>query len=471
MQSSFSPNFHMNATLVRKKILDREFCTKISASPDTQENILWQKGSYCIYRKRYVCPDNMVKGSIQWDDEDDDVGNDRVEGVIPYFSISGHSSENTVLYYCCQIEGKWYNSIQLPTRKPFYLLPYGSRNCQRVVGAVSSLEYIVFDTEDTGNVDYFRGHHVFTNENKSTPIIFYCYYEGCQHKLQSDHGTFASSNFFNGAYPDFQFCSWSITVNGSLPISLKFQTIHVPDCNNNYLDIYDGQTANGSALLSRFCGENATSGTTLISITSQLYIVFKSGNNTVSGEKNSQKALGFYAVYESLLPTVSAKTSLSVSISKSFDGRGKYSKNSSSGKTVIYLSVILPIIATLAILGVLAVVFYRRRNLKLDDSPVGKENMQSGPTSKRCRTLDGHRVTSKSKLNPIYEPGADSLYGDDNEANETRNATDNILYESGNEKDCAVYESAGNEIFEANPIYQGIDGDGDVDLTYSEPNK
>ena len=63
-------------------------------------------------------------------------------------------------------------------KEPFYLLPYGSRNCQRVKWAVSSLEYIVYDTEDYDNRDKFVGDHVFTDKVKGLPKVYYCYYEG-----------------------------------------------------------------------------------------------------------------------------------------------------------------------------------------------------------------------------------------------------------------------------------------------------
>ena len=119
----------------------------------------------------------MVEGSILWDDEDSYNANNK-RGTLPYLETGYHNNKDTVLFYCCQNQGKWYRPIELPTEKPFYLLPYGSRNCQRVVGAISSLEFIIYDTEDTGNLDYFVRHHVFTDEVKSLPKIYYCYYEG-----------------------------------------------------------------------------------------------------------------------------------------------------------------------------------------------------------------------------------------------------------------------------------------------------
>lgn len=76
---------------------------------------------------------------------------------------------------------------------------------------------------------------------------------------------------------------------------MKFQTLDVPNCKENYLDIYDGSSnnTNGSTLLARFCGENATVGTTVTSITNALYIVLKSGNNSAWS-----KRLGFHAEYK-----------------------------------------------------------------------------------------------------------------------------------------------------------------------------
>ena len=125
----------------------------------------------------------MTEGSILWDDEDSNNGNDK-RGYLPDLN-QGYSAQDTILHYCCQNQWKWYEAIELPTEKPFYLLPYGSQNCQRVKWAVSSLEYIIYDTEDTQpNWDQFNGHHVFTDEVKSLPKIYYCYYEGRNRLLE-----------------------------------------------------------------------------------------------------------------------------------------------------------------------------------------------------------------------------------------------------------------------------------------------
>ena len=117
----------------------------------------------------------MTEGFIDMYDEQNNNQN-KLHGYLNlpdgiYFGPS------TRVIYCCHTVGKWYNPIELPNKKPFYLLPYGSRNCQRVAGALSSLEYIRYDTEDDDNWDEFSGDHVFTDKVKSLPKVFYCYYE------------------------------------------------------------------------------------------------------------------------------------------------------------------------------------------------------------------------------------------------------------------------------------------------------
>lgn len=59
----------------------------------------------------------------------------------------------------------------------------------------------------------------------------------------------------------------------------------------------------GSKVLARFCGENATSGVKVISTSNLLGISLKSGNNTVrKNEDDLSETIGFYAKYKSFLP-------------------------------------------------------------------------------------------------------------------------------------------------------------------------
>ena len=129
-------------------------------------------GTYCIYMK-HDCPTKIHIGSTRWDDEDTDNKNEK-----SYYLPAGIYDGNTLIHHCCQDEGYWFNSIELPVDHPFYLLPYKSSDCQRVKWTLSSLEYIVYDTENDDNRDQFSGSHVFTNKFKSLPKIYHCYYEG-----------------------------------------------------------------------------------------------------------------------------------------------------------------------------------------------------------------------------------------------------------------------------------------------------
>ena len=119
----------------------------------------------------------MFEGSVKWDDEN--LKNDnRQSGIFPDGTYQLDYPYSTTIEYCCQDKGYWFNSIRLPVDRPFYLLPHKSPNCQRVKWALSSLEYIVYDTENYNKSDTFSGSHVFTNKVKSLPKIYYCYYEG-----------------------------------------------------------------------------------------------------------------------------------------------------------------------------------------------------------------------------------------------------------------------------------------------------
>ncbi len=130
-------------------------------------------GSYCIYKNKHVlCPKNMDTGWVKWDDENDGSINKK-GGFLP----DGQYDIDTIIYYCCQTAGHWYDSIELPVSQPFYLLTSSSTDtpkCQMVKWAFSYLEYIVFDTNDQYNKDAREGKHLFLYGRKH----FYCYYEG-----------------------------------------------------------------------------------------------------------------------------------------------------------------------------------------------------------------------------------------------------------------------------------------------------
>ena len=117
-------------------------------------------------------------GTVKWDDENTNNVNVR-EGQLP----DGIYDKDTTINYCCQTNGNWYDSIELPVLKPFYLLTSNSLSspqCQMVKWATSQMEYILFDTEDDNNSDNLSGNHVFVDASDSSgrKKFYYCYYKG-----------------------------------------------------------------------------------------------------------------------------------------------------------------------------------------------------------------------------------------------------------------------------------------------------
>lgn len=125
-------------------------------------------GKYCIYKKG-VCPLGLGEGFLYWDDEDrNNVNKDG--GSLP----EGEYGLDTRIFFCCRTDGDKSDPVPLPLSKPFYLLAYGSSDCQLVKGAIAITEYIIFDNEDVNNQDSSGGVHLYANSS----FIYYCYYQG-----------------------------------------------------------------------------------------------------------------------------------------------------------------------------------------------------------------------------------------------------------------------------------------------------
>ena len=99
--------------------------------------------------------------------------------------------------------------------------------------------------------------------------------------LHGDSGSFSSLRNVSDIYPDFQYCSWLITVNKTLLVSLSFTSIHVHNCEENHIDIFDGSNET-FPLLARYCNLSAAEANKVQSTANNLYVVFKSGNNSVN---------------------------------------------------------------------------------------------------------------------------------------------------------------------------------------------
>ena len=98
---------------------------------------------------------------------------DSDEGVLP----DGLYGPNTGILFCCRTDGRKSDPISLPVSKPFYLLAYGSFECQQVKNASSTEEFIEYDSEDSDNKDYWGGAFPNIDGQTSYMKITYCYYE------------------------------------------------------------------------------------------------------------------------------------------------------------------------------------------------------------------------------------------------------------------------------------------------------
>ena len=122
-------------------------------------------------------------------------------------------------------------------------------------------------------------------------ILIILLFSGCQHKVQKESGTISSTNF-----PDYQYCSWSITVNQGYAVSLIFTSINIPSCGGSYMNIHDGVDDAAPTLLS-LCGKNATSGIRLRSTGNNMFISLTSSQ--ISGNGGSME---FHADFTTTAP-------------------------------------------------------------------------------------------------------------------------------------------------------------------------
>ena len=116
----------------------------------------------------------MTSGFIKWDDENS-LNRNRMVGTLP----DGVYDEDTKIEFCCRTDRDKKDPISLPILKPFFLLAYGSAECQQVKWAAVNVEWIRFDNEDSGNADNEGGSYPY-GAGISNHKIHYCYYQGKQ---------------------------------------------------------------------------------------------------------------------------------------------------------------------------------------------------------------------------------------------------------------------------------------------------
>ncbi|XP_077323984.1 embryonic protein UVS.2-like [Lithobates pipiens] len=113
----------------------------------------------------------------------------------------------------------------------------------------------------------------------------------CATLLNNNTGILTSDNY-PSAYPNNSDCVWLIRVPSGL-VSLKFSSFNIqstPNCDSDYMRIYDGPTKNSPVLLDKMCGSQTIP--LLIASTSQMLVQFVS-DGAVAG-------VGFQATYSSV---------------------------------------------------------------------------------------------------------------------------------------------------------------------------
>ncbi|XP_022794893.1 uncharacterized protein LOC111333559 [Stylophora pistillata] len=251
-----SPRIHLKADIGKPEIT-RRFCVKNSTATDKGKP-KWPNGKFCIYKEGDFCPQGFYEGLVRWDDDNKKNGSNRNHkgGKLP----AGVYNQDTLIYFCCKTTGFIIKRIALPVSKPFYLMAFGSKTCQEVQGAVYSLEYVVFDTENTNNMDS-RVYPYPYGADRKEPTIHYCYYRECKWNLNQTSGEF-SSPYFPSNYHNFQDCQWNITAPRDHVIRLQFGVLKLESdpsscgndrCGCDYVDIQQESVTGHVTTLGRFC--------------------------------------------------------------------------------------------------------------------------------------------------------------------------------------------------------------------------
>ncbi|XP_073244994.1 uncharacterized protein [Porites lutea] len=292
--------------------IKRYFCVKNDTETD-ESRPKWPDGTYCIYKKGYFCPQGFHEGYVFWDDNNgiNGTNNNSRTGELP----EGVYNQDTLIYFCCKKTGSAMKRISLPVNTPFYLLAFEAAICQEVEGAVYSLEYIVFDTEDTNNQDA-RFYPYPYAAHRRDPTIYYCYYRECKLHLGQSRGTFASP-YFPDNYHDYQDCQWNITVPKGCVIRLKFDVFELEStpfscgggqCSCDYVEVKEESTLGDLTVLGRYC-MMATPPNIIESSTNRLIVTFHS-DHAIS-------AKGFNASYTTIASITDRNTRMSRTTSSS----------------------------------------------------------------------------------------------------------------------------------------------------------
>lgn len=114
----------------------------------------------------------MSQGHVKWDDDDNFLHLSDKGGVLP----DGVFGDDTQLYFCCRTDGNKTEPVSLPTDQPFFLLAYGSPQCQQVKWALATSEWIHFDVQDSLGINDQGGTYPY-GAGINGHTIHYCHYQ------------------------------------------------------------------------------------------------------------------------------------------------------------------------------------------------------------------------------------------------------------------------------------------------------
>ncbi|XP_031553011.1 uncharacterized protein LOC116290154, partial [Actinia tenebrosa] len=119
---------HIQGEVSQDKII-RNFCIKKIHDNTIYQS--WPTGKYCIYGKPYAGKQSYGSAILMYG-----YGHSNLSSVWPFANQWNQGSYYDLwvvkLRFDCQTSGDKKIPISLPITKPFYLLPYGSRDCQQV---------------------------------------------------------------------------------------------------------------------------------------------------------------------------------------------------------------------------------------------------------------------------------------------------------------------------------------------------
>jgi len=444
----------------------------------------------------------MKKGHVFWDD--DNTNNSNAKGGTLPGKITEYTV-NTEIRFCCRIDGEINDPVLLPSKTPFFLLAYGSAECQMVKWAIASLEWIFFDTENDQNNDRAGGAYPF-EAGINHPTIYYCYYRGCNETLTGDKGTFHSPHYPR-KYPDGQYCSWRITVSLAQKIHLTFSHFSLQSENNtDGLYVYDGENATG-VVLGVFYGGHPPPKDGIYSSSNHMFVIFKSDkSDSYTGFSVSYNVTDYLATtaanstevtslsttnpethtLENTTPSGKPTTIIPDGPSKKAGNRNQRKQTKGTGFNVV--AVVVPVVASVFVVALLVAgfIYHKRRRTKTEEQETTKRVVFSRSNGETPMSLENpyydrtsggtqmsvENVCYDSKLiieNRACFSEANALYTEVEEHENMKKKDE----KKGQENENPLYETAGgdtvcNPIYDSGLIIENTARSSEENLLYSE---